>query len=692
MSFLAPGLAVAALVGATMPLLLHLLLRRPRATPWPSTMLLRRALERLRRRRRLEQWVLLAMRSLALALVGFGMAGPVARALDLGRGQRELWVVIDDGATSAERLADGSCALDAVRAAVRRELETLASGDRVALVLASQPVEVRVESTTDVERVRRELDALQPRAVPASLAGAIEKCLPNDGTMARDVLVASSFRDGSVDPEVPLPSAWKERAPSVRWLSTRPFDAVQANRSIRAATVGRGAGDVTGSGEVPLRVELVRRAGDAATDPVLVRSANGELLGRADIAWTAGGTGTRQDIRMRAPKDGAFIVEASADAQPFDDAIAGVSAASGAPRVCVLGRRGGDGDIERLPASAWIVRALEAAGIQPQEVEPSTLALRPPRDVDTVIVTRADLLDAAAWAWLARFTRDGGTIVLMPVADLPSQNWIAEATRALALGVPQQPTAADGSFRLAARQPRSALFSLLGAEVDALAEPVSMQRRWPFGAMTAEWQQALQFDDGSPAAVVGRPRDGVGVVIQLAFTPEVLVTDLPLKPFMVPMFQEIARAGRVIASSQQACWSGENAWIGTAAAGGLLRSIDGGTVIEIDAEGRTTRPIPSPGLWKVEQRDGRQRWIAVRIDPRATSIDRVEAAAFEAWRSAVGPWSWCGERAKPGDEAASLDASPFTFPLLAAALVVMLAESVWSRRGSPRRSHVEAAA
>jgi len=688
-SFLQPGLAFAALLAAALPFLLHLLLRRPRATEWPSTMLLRRAIERLRRRRRLEQWVLLTLRALALALAGVGMAGPIARALDGGRGQRELWIVVDDGAASAERAEDGTTALESVRAKVRGELDGLRSGDRAALVLAAQPTETRVEPTVDLERVRRELDALKPRAVPTNLAGAIEKCLPPEAGAAREVLVASSFRAGSVDPDSPLPASWKERARSVRWTSTRPFDSIRPNRSVRGVTVGRGPGEVAGSGEVPVRVELTRGMGDAATDPLLVRGSAGDLLGRADAAWPAGGAEVRQDIRARAPKDGAFVVEAADDAQPLDDRMAVVSAVSGAPRVCVLGRRSGDADIERLPASAWIVRALEAAGVEPQEMEPSTLALRPPREVDTAIVTRPDLVDAAGWTWLGSFARDGGTVVLMPVADLPAQTWMVEADRALGVSIGRQAEASDGAFRLSARQPRGALFALLGAEVDALAEPVSMQRRWSLAPSGVETQPALVFEDGAPAMTVTRPRDGAGVVVQLAFTPEVSVTDLPLKPFMVPMFQEIARAGRVIASAQQACRSGEVAWLGSASAGGLLRSMDGATAIEIDGEGRTTRPIPAPGLWKVEQRDGRRRLVAVRLDPAAASVERVEGAAFEAWRAALGPWTWCGERASADERALVSDDSPFTFPLLAAALVTLLAECAWSRRGSPHRGPAE---
>lgn len=693
MTFLQPALALAALVVAGLPVLLHLLLRRPRATEWPSTMLLRRAIERLRRRRRLEQWVLLALRALALALAGLGMAGPVARTLNAVRGTRELWIVIDDGATSAERLPDGTRAIDRSRAGALEAMRTLASGDRVAIVTAARPVETRLQPTVDLERARREIEALQPRPVAADLASAIERCLPaqGDADAPREALVASSFRRGSVEVETPLPPAWAERSTRVRWTSLRPLEDVRANRSVAGVRVGRGPGEMTGTSTAPVRVDLERSGAEAGSDPLLVRSSAGDLLGRADASWTAGSTGQRVDIEVRAPKDGAFIVEAGADAQPLDDSVAAVSPVTGPPRVCVIGRRAGDADLERLPSSTWILRALDSAGVQAQEVDPSTLALRPPRDVETIIVTRADLVDAAGWAWIGQFTRDGGTTVLMPVVGLASQAWFAEARRAMAIEIDQAATPETGSFRLAARQPRSALLSLLGAEVDALAEPVSVQARWPL-QVSSEATSVLAFEDGSPAMCSGRPRDGVGLAVVLATAPEIAVTDLPLKPLMVPLFQEIARAGRVVASAQQVCSSGETGWMGSAAAGGLLRSSDGATVIEIDGEGRTARAVPHPGLWKLEQRDGRQRWIAVRLDPRAASIDRVEPAAFEAWHRGLGAWSSQGEEGGESRADAPATDSPWTIPLVGAALVALLSECAWSRRGSPRQALPQGAA
>jgi hypothetical protein len=170
----------------------------------------------------------------------------------------------------------------------------------------------------------------------------------------------------------------------------------------------------------------------------------------------------------------------------------------------------------------------------------------------------------------------------------------------------------------------------------------------------------------------------------LAFTPELSWTDLPLKPFMVPLFQEAVRAGRVLASSQRDFRTGEVAWLGSSARTGLLvPRTTGQPTIEIDAEGRTRQPIPAPGLWKVKQRDGRERWIAVRLDPVAASIERVDDASIEAWRRGVGSWRWLGDSSDADAVAQGLD-SPWTLPLLCVAMLCLLAESILSRFGSPR--------
>jgi hypothetical protein len=111
------------------------------------------------------------------------------------------------------------------------------------------------------------------------------------------------------------------------------------------------------------------------------------------------------------------------------------------------------------------------------------------------------------------------------------------------------------------------------------------------------------------------------------------------------------------------------------------------TRIEIDADGRTTMPVPFPGLWMIERRDGQSRPVAIRVDPKAASIEPVPADRIEAWRSSIGRWRWIDE-VEPGDAGTSASESPWTAPLLTLALTLLVSESLWSRRSSPRRGAV----
>jgi len=73
--FASPGLAVAGALCVAVPVLVHLMLRRRRRPyEWAAMDLLREAIRRVERRRRLERWLLLAVRCLVVALAAVPIA------------------------------------------------------------------------------------------------------------------------------------------------------------------------------------------------------------------------------------------------------------------------------------------------------------------------------------------------------------------------------------------------------------------------------------------------------------------------------------------------------------------------------------------------------------------------------------------------------------------------------------------
>src|SRR3954452_16442671 len=76
--FVTWGFVAAGLAAMSIPIIIHILNRRRfKVVDWAAMEFLLRAMRRNRRRLRFEQWLLLAVRCLVLALLGFALARPV---------------------------------------------------------------------------------------------------------------------------------------------------------------------------------------------------------------------------------------------------------------------------------------------------------------------------------------------------------------------------------------------------------------------------------------------------------------------------------------------------------------------------------------------------------------------------------------------------------------------------------------
>src|SRR5271165_4565584 len=100
LEFANPGL-LAGLAAASIPILIHLLNRRKfRETPWAAMRFLLAAIRKNSRRIRIEQWILLAVRTLLVLLVVSAMARPFLEslgALPILAGRRTHHVLVLDG-------------------------------------------------------------------------------------------------------------------------------------------------------------------------------------------------------------------------------------------------------------------------------------------------------------------------------------------------------------------------------------------------------------------------------------------------------------------------------------------------------------------------------------------------------------------------------------------------------------------
>jgi hypothetical protein len=178
---LAAGFVHPALLGGlglvALPIIIHLLSRRQyRRVEWGATRFLLEAEKENRRRVRFEQWLLLALRCLAMALLALLISRPFVQpgalaALLGSRGTVARILVLDDSASLGHR-AGGAADFTRVREAAGRLLSWLqqeAPGEPVTIYLTSQPETPLVADAPLSESVVRDARYALERRTPSAL-------------------------------------------------------------------------------------------------------------------------------------------------------------------------------------------------------------------------------------------------------------------------------------------------------------------------------------------------------------------------------------------------------------------------------------------------------------------------------------------------------------------------------------------
>lgn len=713
MSFLHPGIAVAGAASVALPILIHLLFRRRRvAVDWAAMDLLREAIRRTNRRLKFEQWIVLALRCLALLAAGLAVAVPVLDGAFAGGDSRRLVVVVvDNGPTSALR-AGAEPELSRTLDEVRGMLAEGRGRDRVGVILSARPAAVVLEPTADPAAVEQALARIEPMESPCELAEALSlaRTMIVDERAARPsdperpvIVVASAFRRASLrDGEEIV----RERAADAERVEVRalaPAQDVPADaRVIRVDARPAPMGDA-----VLVRAVVAREGAslEAARTPLFVRvAAQGMSVPppRA-ILWEQGQAEASVDFQVvpagLKPDTRRIGVTVSID----DDALAIGNAAHASIdvrsdiEIGVIGRRTSldAADLERVPASLWASRALSPAvgsGMRVRDIDPSNCDDRALLGLDAVVLARPDLLSSSSADSVARFIRSGGVGIVLPAGESLAQPWGSLVLPKL--GVPLRIAAEarelEPPLRLAEEPRVPELLMSVGPELASLVAPIEMRRAVAFTGF-ARGEAVLEHADGSPAVVAQAPvsedgREGRGLVLAFASAPELAWTNLPVKPLMVPLFQELVRAGIQRASGRREVLVGDAM---TGEPSSSFRS-DRGSVVAIGPKGVALEPVRQSGLWRTDSGE----IVAANVRPESLGL---APGSPEAVRSALAPLGEVAFRSS-GEEAQEprAQAGNWSFALFALALAALLVEGVLSRLFSHaslrRASAVEAVA
>ncbi len=286
MNFLAP-LFFVALAGLAIPVLLHLTQReKNQIVRFPSLMFVRRIPYQSVRRRKIQHWLLLAVRMAALALIIFAFARPFIRQADLpivsGAGARELVVLLDTSYSMG--FADR---WERARQAAHEQINRMGGGDRGSVVLFSSGADIAVRASMDRSPLAAAVAAAKPgsgatRYAPAlKVAGGIlaESTLPR-----REVVLISDFQRTGWRGEEGI------RLPKGTVVTPVPVtgSAEQVNVSVQAVSLARST--FSDQERVTVSAVVTNRADRQVSGTTLTLDVNGIKHGSKPVQLEAGGS------------------------------------------------------------------------------------------------------------------------------------------------------------------------------------------------------------------------------------------------------------------------------------------------------------------------------------------------------------------------------------------------------------------
>ena len=212
MSFVHPTIAMATLGLACVPWVIHLINRRRfRRQPWAAMIFLLKAHRRSQRRIRFENWLLLAIRTLVILLIGLAIARPYAASPALGlvleSPQYDRVIIIDDSLSMLARRADGTDAFDAARGVGLKVIEQAGPRDGLAILTVSSPPRTWMDRPVhDPAAVGHIVESLRCTATTGDLAAAVNRAsdLLSRGNAVKGcrlVYVLSDLTQSSVAPK-----------------------------------------------------------------------------------------------------------------------------------------------------------------------------------------------------------------------------------------------------------------------------------------------------------------------------------------------------------------------------------------------------------------------------------------------------------------------------------------------------------
>jgi len=438
MSFLVPVMLLGT-AAAAVPVVIHLLNRRRfRVVKWGAMHLLDSVLRTNRKRLRLEQLILLAVRASLPAFVALFMARPVltSRKVLPGDSLRSVVILLDDSYSMG---AGGAGESDFAHA--RREADRVAAGlrtgsDAALIPMSGLPGALLGKPTFNIRALRKKLRRLEAAYGTADVARSLERALDSFRRMNnadRELLVLSDFQRVSWGEEKAL--SIRRAFEKIRKLAVKPhitfFPLAASSRGnvcVETVSLSR---DVVGVGRSVKVKAVLRNLGKRKYEGLRVHfRVDGEERETTEITLDPGER-NRVIFVTVFEKPGSHYVEVTADADSLTADNRFLAALPVWDSVPVLLM---DGDRGRLPLESetdYLEVALQpfaAEGsklsdlIRTRTVTPEEFDAASLNRIRVVVMANVKSLDPHRVALLEDFVKNGGGLLLF-VGDRCDLEW-----------------------------------------------------------------------------------------------------------------------------------------------------------------------------------------------------------------------------------------------------------------------------
>ena len=714
MGFVTTGLALAGVLAMVLPIIIHLLFRNRRKTQeWAAMRLLLEAIRRHRRRSRIESLLLLTLRCLALLLLGSALAQPIIKnSLLSGIGSGLVVLIVDDGVVSGIRDQEGTPELERNISQAVELIDSLPSGTKMALVgTARSGAPIIDQPTINKERVRKTLRSLEPSPTSSNLTAAMTSARTliessPDSSSSTVVMIGSSRRgafaaSSSTLDFTPLERITWDDLGDVELLTTQPVIEPTSILAIESMSFRKSLSDLSSASTMIADIE-VRRLGDVslATENTL------RLTGIATDGPPPRGlsipVGTdRSSLEVEffvrtedAATDGSTIIDAIIDEQvlPTASRISRVANTSDVIRVAMVDRENFlDGDtIDDVSSTQWMTRSLDptqSGSISIDLIDPVSIDERRLESFDAVIVNRPDLLQSSGWDALDRFSKSGGFMLFTPPQDSLVHDWLDEFKFTFDSDLESNPEIVTPSkpIGLSPIRGKTDILSMIDGELDDLSSPITVSRLIDIDSTNSRAETILVSNDDRPFLLIwSRNQARAGAIALLTASPSEQWTNLPVKPLMVPLMQELIRRGSSLKSESRSVISGSDDEIRLAAARELVSTT--GRSITLSEDGRPLEPLVQTGGWRVLNSSGRMiSSIAVNPDLEACDPTLVTTEKAQRWLENLGPLKVSEFKAIQERFSDDRNGSVLSIILLILVLIIVFVETLLNRRFSNAR-------